>query len=70
MVEPYNLYVVGRKSYLHNTIKVLGVFPNEMFANKFSSTIGQVLDIFIVGKSQVKIGECEIEIPFNAKKLK
>lgn len=70
MIESYNLYVVGRKSYFQNTIFVSGLFPNEHLAYKFCSTIGQVRDIFVVEKSQVKFGDCGIEIPFNSKKLK
>lgn len=70
MVEPYNLYVVGRKSYLHNSIEVLGVFPNERVATQFRSVFAPGLDIFQVGKSQIKLGDCGIEIPMNVKKLK
>lgn len=66
----YVLYVVGSKSYFYNSIKVLGVFPSEHLANKFCSTIGKLLDIFVVEKSQVIFGDCGIVIPFNSKKLK
>lgn len=70
MIELYYLYVVGSKSYLHNSIKVLGVFPNERVAAQFRSVFASTSDIFQVGKSQIKLGDCGIEIPSNVKKLK
>lgn len=70
MVEPYNLYVVGNKSYLYNQIKVFGVFPNEKTATQFRSVFYPGSDVFQVGKSQFILGDCGIYVPMNVKKLK
>ena len=65
-----NLYVVGKKSYLHNQIIVYAVFPNEKYASNFKSVFFPVGDIFLVPFNQLKIDGLGMEIPFMSNKIK
>ena len=65
-----NLYVVGKKSYLHNQIIVYAVFPNEKYAFNFKSVFFPVGDIYVVPFNHLKIDGLGMEIPFTSVKIK
>lgn len=66
----YNLYVVGKKSVLHNDIIIYGVFPNEKYALWFKISFFPMSDIFVVDSNELKMADCGMKIPFTAKKIK
>ena len=70
VMSNYNLYVVGIKSYLHNTITVCGIFPNDKYALSFKNVFFQKAEIYCIQSNLLKIGDYGLEIPFSSVKIK
>ena len=70
VMSNYNLYVVGIKSYLHNVITVLGVFPNDKYALNYKNVFFPKAEIYVVPCGSLKIGDCGLDIPFSSVKIK
>lgn len=69
MIEKYNFYIVGEKSLLHNEMKIMAVFPNERLAYQFRSVFAPRLGVYLVGKSNLKIGENGLECTLASARL-
>lgn len=68
MIEKYNFYIVAEKSLVYNSIKIMGVFPNERLAYQFRSVFAPKLKVYLVGKSQLKIGDNGFECALSSAK--
>lgn len=68
MIEKYNFYIVGEKSLLYNELKIMAVFPNERLAYQFRSVFAPRLSVYLVGKSQLKIGDNGLECALSSAK--
>ena len=65
-----NLYVVGKKSLLHNDIIIYAVFPNEKYAFNFKNVFFPMADIFQVPYHSLKADSEGLSIPFASVKIK